>query len=757
MEDIDSRTIGWNCGNGPFKFIGDLYNDFDCQYTRPKFTYDKTVIAEAVKQAMAEQDDDWTTMHRFWSCGHDSSCPDVREIQMIKDCNHHLQGQAEVFHSTFEDFQEQIIKNVGDDLPVAEGEMRYYSDSESTSPLFGWIISARMDIKQDNFKTERDLTQYAEPLAVFAGLLGAEYPQGYLDQAYNWLLQNHGHDSIGGCSRDIIGEDMLFRTRQSREIAGCVAERALLDIAGAIDFADYANEQVVLLVYNPAPFERDEVLTVNLDVPRNWQAEEVQILDENSRPVELQVLGSEKKHFQIVQSPNDTANMFETSLFRTKALIKNLPPLGYKVLRIRGLEKSTPTRINSMVCGANAMENEFLRVQVNSNGTLKITDKIGNKVYDEIGYFRDAAEVGNPWQHEDVEERGLFTTLNENAQVSVVGDGELESALRVAINFSLPESRTADDRARSDKYKIVSIVNTVTLRKGQKWVEIVTDVDNTVEDHYLQVAFPSRIEAETVFAQGQFDVLERPVKLPFSENYREPPQPEQPMNSFIDITDGINGLAILNEGMKAYEASDQSAPELRLTLLRCFPLRICVTQEMTDYSKIDKGSQCLGSHRFRYAVMPHRGNWADAGIWQAAEKFNLTPVVAQTAPTGSGTEPPVKSFLKIEPDTLHLSAVKRSENGSGWIVRIFNPFDKTVDASICLNDGFESIPAVQSPVERLGNNMKLPCASEKQIWRVARIVSLEEIPERDLKIERDGSCNIQVPSKKIMTIEFLAG
>ena len=34
----------------------------------------------------------------------------------------------------------------------------------------------------------------------------------------------------------------------------------------------------------------------------------------------------------------------------------------------------------------------------------------------------------------------------------------------------------------------------------------------------------------------------------------------------VDITDGINGLAILNEGMKAYEATDQDQPELRLTL-----------------------------------------------------------------------------------------------------------------------------------------------------------------------------------------------
>ena len=95
------------------------------------------------------------------------------------------------------------------------------------------------------------------------------------------------------------------------------------------------------------------------------------------------------------------------------------------------------------------------------------------------------------------------------------------------------------------------------------------------------------------------------------------------MNSFVDISDGKVGLALLNEGMKAYEAKDDPARTLSLTLLRCFPLRICVTQEMLDYSQTDKGSQCLGKHTFRYAVMPHAGDWEKANLWQAADRFNL--------------------------------------------------------------------------------------------------------------------------------------
>ena len=237
QEDENNRVVTWSCGDGPFKYIGDRFSEFDAQYTRPKYKYDASTIPAACHTGPCKsRTATGPHTHRFWSCGHDSSCPDIREVRMIKDCDKALGDNADVFHSTFEEFQKQVLVNVSDDLPVSKGEMRFYSDSKVTSPLFGWILSARMDVKMNNFKTERDLIQYAEPLAVYASMLGASYPQGFLNTAYNWLLQNHGHDSIGGCSRGIISDDMLFRTRQSREIAGCVSERALLDIAGTLDY-----------------------------------------------------------------------------------------------------------------------------------------------------------------------------------------------------------------------------------------------------------------------------------------------------------------------------------------------------------------------------------------------------------------------------------------------------------------------------------------------------------------------------------------
>ena len=127
---------------------------------------------------MAEQNGEWTTPHRFWSNGHDSSVPDIREAKLIADANE-VFDDADVFHSTIYDFEQGVIKDFDHNSPVLKGEMRYPFTKGSVSAIFGWILSARTAVKQDNFITERLLTYYAEPLSVFASFLGAVYPQVY--------------------------------------------------------------------------------------------------------------------------------------------------------------------------------------------------------------------------------------------------------------------------------------------------------------------------------------------------------------------------------------------------------------------------------------------------------------------------------------------------------------------------------------------------------------------------------------------------
>ncbi|MBN2118558.1 MAG: hypothetical protein JW730_18435 [Anaerolineales bacterium] len=757
QQNENNRLMSWAAGHGPFRFVDMEKCEIDYQYAHPGFIYSEENIAARAKQAIWEQDADWTTPHRFWSAGHDSSCPDIREVRLIEDCNRALGDRADVFHSTVRAWQDGLRAHRQADWPVLQGEMRHPQTKGAAAGLFGWVISSRMYIKQENFKTERLLNSYAEPLAVFASLLGSPYPQNFIDLAYNWLLQNHGHDTIAGCGRDIISDDSMYRFRQSQEISTCVLERAMIDVAGSIDLSSWTRDQMALVVYNPAPFPRTEIISAIIEIPAEWKSKSFEIVDEKGRTLRTQTAKVTSPFYQIVQSPNDVANVFPSSRHEVQVEFNDVPGFGYRTFQVRPVKETHPKQSKSLLTGPLSMENEYLTVSFHANGTMAVKDKLTGRQYDGLGYFRDRGEVGSPWEHTPPMEDRLFTTLASNAQITLVKDGELETCFQVKIDWALPEGRAEGDKCRSSHHRDYPIINTVTLRAGQPWLEVVTELDNTIEDHYLQVCFPTGIQSTHVAAQGQFDVVERDIVRDDGIPYTEMPMTEHPMNSFVDRSNGSIGLALLNEGLKAYEAQDDPACTLVLSLIRAYPLQICVTQDMlTDYSQTDRGSQCLGKQRFRYAIFPHAGDWEKGKVWQASERFNLAFQACQMGPTKHGTEPLTKSFLEIQPEGLHVSAVKRSEGGQGWVVRLFNPSREKQMGALRLNGGQTGPLLVQSPVERVQSEFALPTGKGKP-WEQVRQVTLEEIPEKDLAMDRDGWVQFEIGSKQILTLEFLPG
>src|SRR5205823_550206 len=103
-------------------------------------------------------------------------------------------------------------------LQVLRGEMR----SSQYSHLLPAVLSTRMWIKQQNTATEHLLEHWLEPLTAWAWKLGATYPAGLVRMAWKYLLQNHPHDSICGCSIDQVHRENAVRFAQSQQIAESV-------------------------------------------------------------------------------------------------------------------------------------------------------------------------------------------------------------------------------------------------------------------------------------------------------------------------------------------------------------------------------------------------------------------------------------------------------------------------------------------------------------------------------------------------------
>jgi len=72
---------------------------------------------------------------------------------------------------------------------------------------------------------------------------------------------------------------------------------------------------------------------------------------------------------------------------------------------------------------------------------------------------------------------------------------------------------------------------------------------------------------------------------------------------------------------------------------------------------------------FEYALLPHEGGWEQA--YREAHRFAV-PMRARWNRQGSGLLPSQASLLEVTSRAFVVSALKRAEDGSGVVVRLFN-------------------------------------------------------------------------------------
>ncbi len=239
------------------------------------------------------------TPHLLLLNGTDHMMPQPELPALVAAANARLAERAHIHHGSLPAYVSAVrdALGAGDQLPVVRGEIR----SPRRFPVLQSVYSTRMWIKQRNQACETALERYAEPLSAFAQALDGIHPASELWLAWRYLIQNHAHDSICGCSVDQVHEEMRTRFDWSAQIADNLAEAGLRCLAAQVDGTtlpappsspeqnppDYAvvsspGDQVIL-VYNPIPGARAG--RVELDVPWPGPGRDYELLDEDGRPV----------------------------------------------------------------------------------------------------------------------------------------------------------------------------------------------------------------------------------------------------------------------------------------------------------------------------------------------------------------------------------------------------------------------------------------------------------------------------------------
>src|SRR6185369_919109 len=150
-------------------------------------------------------------------------------------------------------------------------------------------------------------------------------------------------------------------------------------------------------------------------------------------------------------------------------------------------------------------------------------------------------------------------------------------------------------------------------------------------------------------------VVDRGLEL--EAGHGEVPLPTFPAVAFA----GVDGCSVLLDQVTEYEVVD--GRELALTLLRSFGL---ISRNANPYREDPAGpevpvpdAQRIGPWSFSFAMMPHAGGWAEAGVLEAAERYQH-PLLAVRGTARDLSEPSgAVSGLAVKGEGVVLSSLRR--------------------------------------------------------------------------------------------------
>jgi alpha-mannosidase len=396
---------------------------------------------------------------------------------------------------------------------------------------------------------------------------------------------------------------------------------------------------------------------------------------------------------EVARLPGDTQFRLEAFGYAIQLVFRaDVPALGYGTFAFEACDSPSNTTF-PFTAGQRAIENEHVRVEVEQDGSLTMLHKATGWEYRGLHRFEDGGDAGDTYDFCPVPGPDEQAMLRGTPEVTLIEAGPLQAALRLSWEFEIAEALAADRQTRSARRVALPIASIIRLRAGSPYVEITTTLENHARDHRLRVHFPTGISSALVHADGHMAIASRSVHAPVGRDWVQAPSGLQPHQTWFAIDDDTHGLAILSQGLPEHEGLETEAGvTLALTLLRgvgWLSRGDLVTRRGHAGPAIaTPEAQCLGTHSFRYGVLPYQGVPARTSLPQLAAAFDV-PLLSSSMPVRPGKLPPRQGFISLEPDELVLSAVKRSESGDRLVVRCYNASESRVSGQIRLGFSLE--------------------------------------------------------------------
>jgi mannosylglycerate hydrolase len=565
--------------------------------------------------------------------------------------------------------------------------------------------------------------------------------QPLIRNAWRMLLQCQPHDSICGCSIDAVHDEMRSRFAQVEQIGEELTRQGLHSLAEQIDTRSYAPQgaSAALVTFNPTGAAARQRLETEFDLPAGLADFEIVdsdgrpcayrlirrfdksladmdldadglrgmlsmvqdgrvlglaveavaavpqpggglidvVLGENAEPNPDALAAAERQVAGLLADESRTAFRLLVRL-ASRARIEWAPPQvpahGYRTFWLRPV---TTAPIAMRTDDGRRIENDSLIVEIEPEGTLRLTDKRSQRAYAGLLRFSDRGDRGDSYTSCPLDDDLPIEAPDGAPQVERRHEATGET-LVLRLDFCLPRRLSDDRRQRSNEGCPLSIRVHARLAPGVPRLDLEIEVDNQAEDHRLQVYFPGGAPSSEAVCDGAYEIVSRPTApRQGAADWAEQPVPEVPMRDFIADRQ-VDGLMVSTRGLR--EASVSPDGLIAVTLLRSFGWLsrddLATRKGGAGPLLETPGGQELGAHRFELSLIPFSGDLRRAvplaDIFQAGLRAEATSLHYGGMPSSS-------SLLAVDPPNLKLTAVKAADDGHGVIVRLVNlsPGDTT--------------------------------------------------------------------------------
>lgn len=312
---------------------------------------------------------------------------------------------------------------------------------------------------------------------------------------------------------------------------------------------------------------------------------------------------------------------------------ENIPSMGYAVIKP---ERRTPLAVS----GNGKMENDAYRIEFDQDYTIKrIYDKQarrevltanGNRL---IAYEDRSPEYGC-WNTEEYY-RDKSYEVTDVISAESVRDGE-RCGYKIVKRFMSSV-----------------ITQYVWIYDLSRRIDFETEADWNEEDLLLKAEFDVSVDSDSAVYDIQFGQVSRPTHYNTSWDRAKF---EVCGQRFADLSDHGYGVALLNDCKYGY---DIHGNRMSISLIKS------ASYVNEYYDKMH--------HTFTYSLMPHIGDYREAGVIKEACLLNQPLIALPVKPT-DGDLPERFSFVAPDRDNVVVETVKKAYDGNGYIVRAYETY-----------------------------------------------------------------------------------